>query len=125
MKGPKKILIVEDDPSIYMTLYDRFSREGFSVISARNGEEGLTMAIGDQPDLILLDIIMPVMDGVTMLKKLCQNERCKNLPVIVLTNLSDEKQIAECMENNVYNYLVKTDWSLDSVVKKVKERLGV
>ena len=128
MDRPSKkytLLIIEDDLAILMALGDKFSHEGFNVITAKNGEEGLAMALAGQPDLILLDIIMPVMDGVTTLKKLRKDEWGKDVPVIILTNLGDDKQVSQSMEEGVYDYLIKTDWSLDDVVKKVKERLGV
>ncbi len=66
----KKILVVEDDVPELNALRDKFTREGFSILTAKNGEEGLAIALREHPDLILLDIIMPVMDGITMLVKL-------------------------------------------------------
>jgi DNA-binding response OmpR family regulator len=119
----KKILIVEDEVSLLMALGEKFSQEGFDIIEAKDGEEGLKMAIKKKPDLILLDIIMPVMDGITMLKKLREAENGKNTPVIVLTNLSDEQAVVESIQNGVNDYLVKTNWSLDDVVKQVKKKL--
>lgn len=88
----KKILVieaVEDNAPLRKALHDKFSLEGFSVIDAKDGEEGLTVAMSEHPDLILLDILMPKMDGLTMMKKLRQGDEWgKHVPIIVLTNHS-------------------------------------
>ena len=123
----KTILVVEDDPPILKTLVDKLTEEGFRIIEAHDGEEGLMIAGRDHPDLILLDIVMPKMDGMTMLKKLRQeNEWGKSVPVILLTNLSpDEEKINKGItEDEPAYYLIKTNWSLNDVVKKVRERLN-
>ena len=123
----KTILVVEDDPPILKTLVDKLTEEGFRIIEAHDGEEGLMIADRDHPDLILLDIVMPKMDGMTMLKKLRQeNEWGKSVPVILLTNLSpDEEKINKGItEDEPAYYLIKTNWSLNDVVQKVRERLN-
>jgi DNA-binding response OmpR family regulator len=128
--GNKKILVieeVEDDTSLRNVLHDKFALEGFSVLEARNGEEGLAIALSEHPDLILLDIVMPKMDGLTMMKKLREaNEWGKNVPIILLTNLSadDEKINQAIMENEPAYYLVKSNWKIDDLVEKIKERLS-
>lgn len=121
----KKILIIEDELSLLMALREKFKSEDFKVIEAKNGEEGLKMAAQKNPDLILLDLIMPVMDGITMFKKLRLTETGKDLPIIILTNLSDERAVSQSLEGGVTDYLVKTNWQLDDVVKKVKGKLGI
>lgn len=123
----KTILVVEDDPPILKTLVDKLTEEGFRIIEAHDGEEGLMIADRDHPDLILLDIVMPKMDGMTMLKKLRQeSEWGKSVPVILLTNLSpDEEKINKGItEDEPAYYLIKTNWSLNDVVQKVRERLN-
>ncbi|MGA3292188.1 MAG: response regulator [Candidatus Microgenomates bacterium] len=122
----KKILIVEDDVALQGVLVHKLTQEGFAVISAKNGQEGLDLALADHPDLILLDIIMPVMDGMTMFRKLrTENEWGKAVKVIILTNLnSDSDQIINdvtVLEPSYY--LVKADWKLEDLVIKVKEVL--
>lgn len=121
----KTILIVEDEEPIRSTLRDRLLDENFAIIEARNGEEGLKAALIGHPDLILLDIIMPVMDGMTMLQKLRQDPWGKKAKVVVLTNLNDTAKIVESIEYDTYEYLVKSDWKLDDVVKEVRKHLGV
>ena len=121
----KKILIIEDEPALREALADKLSREGFSCLEAKNGLEGLDFALKEHPDLILLDIIMPVMDGMTMLEELRKNPWGKNVPVILLTNLSEVEKVAESLRHGIYDYLVKSDWSLEDIVKKVKGKLGL
>ena len=121
----KKILIVEDEEAVREALVDTFIREGFDVFSAQNGKVGLDNALSKHPDLILLDIVMPVMDGLTMAKQLRRDAWGKNVPIILLTNLSDVEHVADAVENDMYDFLVKTDRTLDSVVTTVKERLGI
>ncbi len=118
------ILIIEDEVSLRNALRDKFTREGFRIIEAKNGEEGLETALREHPALILLDIVMPKMDGMTMLSKLREDTWGKDAKVIMLTNLSDSEKIAESGEKGVYDYLVKSDWKIEDLVHKVKERLG-
>ncbi|OGD23221.1 hypothetical protein A2Z10_03755 [Candidatus Azambacteria bacterium RBG_16_47_10] len=121
----KTVLIVEDEPSLQRALGDHFSREGISVLSAKNGQEGLEVALREHPGVILLDIVMPVMDGMTMLTKLREDVWGKDAHVILLTNLVDNKEIVEAMKTGVFDYLVKSDWKIDDVVEKVKQKLGI
>ncbi|MEK7540962.1 MAG: response regulator [Patescibacteria group bacterium] len=120
----KKILIVEDASEELQLYSDMLKRENFETIEAKNGNEGLEVALRSKPDLILLDILMPVMDGITMLKELKINDATKNIPVIVLTNYSDTQKIAEAMENGAYGYLVKIDLENGDLVKNIKSALS-
>ena len=124
MENKKKILVVEDEMSLRNALRDKLGLEGFIVLEAKNGEEGLDVALRDHPDLILLDIIMPKMDGLTMLKKLREDVRGKNTKVILLTNLSDNEKVSEALLQGSYDYLVKSDWKIGDVVAKVRARLS-
>jgi two-component system alkaline phosphatase synthesis response regulator PhoP len=118
-----KVLIVEDEDFLIEALEDRFLVEGFAVLKAMDGKEGLQSALENKPDIILLDIVMPVMDGVTMLHLLREKEEGKNIPVIFLTNLSSAESIYGPLSDMSSGYLVKANWKLDDVVKKVKEVL--
>lgn len=120
----KKILIVEDEIDLREIIADQFKRESFDILVARDGEEGLEMAIKHHPDIILLDIIMPKMDGLTMLHKLREDKWGENANVILLTNLSDNEKVVEAMKNKTYDYLVKSDWNIKDVVKLVSEKLA-
>jgi len=123
MSNKKKILIVEDEEPLKLTLKKKFKNEGFSVLEATNGEDGLKLTQEKKPDLILLDIVMPVMDGMTMLKKLRKQDFGKEMPVILLTNLADTSDVNKAMELGVFDYLVKSNWEIKDVVEKVKEKL--
>ena len=119
------VLVVEDESAVSEALEDKFGREGFDVLVAKDGAIGLKVALKEAPDLILLDIIMPIMDGITMLEKLHKNKKGKKIPVIMLTNLSDSARVEEARKEGVNDYLIKSDWKLDDVVKKVKEKLSI
>jgi len=119
----KTILVIEDEPALLGALTTKLENEGFSTLEAKNGQEGLDLALSAHPDAILLDIIMPKMDGITMLKKLREDEWGKKVLVLILTNLSDDRKVAEALEQNTFDYLVKSNWTLEDVVKKIKEKL--
>lgn len=120
---PKKILIVEDDTPLLEILQDRFKNEGFDVLTAKDGAEGLKMALDKQPDVILLDIVMPKVGGLTMLKNLRTYPSGKNIRVIVTTNLNDSKEIHEALSLGAHDFLVKSDWSLADLVATVSKQL--
>lgn len=121
------ILIIEDDLPALTALSDKLTREGFDILVAKDGEEGLMMAEKNHPDLILLDILMPKMDGLTLMKKLRAEAKWgKDVPVILLTNLSqNEEKIDKTIgEDKHLSYMVKTDWSMSDVVARVREGLS-
>lgn len=120
----KKVLIIEDEQTLRGALVDKFTSEGFEVLEAKDGKIGLDLALKNSPDIILLDIIMPVMDGITMLKKLRADARGDSFKVLTLTNLSDGDKISETIDNGSLKYLVKSDWTLSDIVAKVKELIG-
>jgi len=105
-------------------LVDKFTKEGFEVLTAKDGQEGLEMALKIHPDCILLDILMPVMDGMTMLDTLRKDPWGKHACVLMLTNLSSTEKEMASHALGVNDYLIKTDWKLEDVVKKVREMIG-
>jgi DNA-binding response OmpR family regulator len=123
MIDKKILLIVEDDLSLSKALVGKFSTENFGILEAKNGEDGLKIALDKKPDLILLDVVMPRMDGISMLKELRQDAWGKNVPVIILSNLSDVQNNPEISQEHIADYIIKTDWSLEDIVKKVKDIL--
>jgi len=123
MENRKIILIVEDEVTLRNALRDKLTHEGFGVLEAKDGEEGLEVALRDHPDLILLDIIMPKMDGMTVLKKLREDTWGKTVKVIILTNLSSDVKIGEAVILGSFEYLIKTDWKIEDVITKVRETL--
>lgn len=124
MDKKRSLLIVEDEDAIRRAIVMKFNKAGFSVLEAKNGEEGLNVFIKERPDIILLDLVMPVMDGIEMLKKLRKCEGGQDVPVIIFTNLTEAEKTAEGLEFGVRDYLVKSDWKLEDVVQIVRNKLG-
>jgi sigma-B regulation protein RsbU (phosphoserine phosphatase) len=121
MKNSKKILIIEDEADILELLVDKFVSEKFKVFQSTSAEKGIKLALENKPDFILLDIILLKMDGITMLKKLRQDPWGKNVPVIILSNVTDQTKVSEAMRLGVYDYIIKTNLILNDLVKQVKE----
>lgn len=119
----KKILIVEDEETLQKALREYLTEEKFEVVSALDGQEGLTLAEAEMPDLILLDIILPKIDGFKVLEGIKGNDKTKNIPVILLTNLESAEDIQKAFEKGATTYLVKSDYKLEDVVSKIKETL--
>jgi CheY-like chemotaxis protein len=121
----KKILVVEDEAPLRNAVSSILSFNGFEVFEAKNGQEGLDLVYKVRPDLILLDHTMPVMDGLTMFEKLRQDRWGSSVPVIFLTNSTNLAKIASPTEEALPDFLVKSDWNIEDIVKIIKERLGV
>ena len=117
----KKILIVDDEEDMRGILSDKLSTCGFSVLLAKDGEEGLKMALENRPLIVLLDIAMPNMDGLQMLEKLRHDEWGNNVPVILLTNISDMHKIEEAQKLGIQEYMLKAEWKMAQIVDRVKE----
>jgi two-component system alkaline phosphatase synthesis response regulator PhoP len=124
MAKQKTILIVEDEISVLKALKIKLESAGFKVLLEKNGEDGLTTALKEKPDLILLDLVMPKMDGVTMLRKLRQDKWGKKAKVLILTNLSEGKDVFYLLDKGEKDYLIKADWKIGDVVKRVNNALG-
>lgn len=121
----KKILIVEDEASLIKAFLEKFKNEPFLTLEARDGVEGLDIALKEHPDLILLDIIMPKLDGLSMLKKLREDAWGKNAKVIMLTNLNDSKNVIEAEKLGVDSFFIKTDLKIKEILEKVLEKLNI
>ncbi|MDO8492213.1 MAG: response regulator [bacterium] len=124
----KTILVVEDNMVYQRALTEKLESEGFAVLSAIDGEEGLSIAIKEHPNLILLDLAMPKMDGMTMLRRLRDhNEWGKTVPVFILTALSsaDEQRNRDIAELEPTYFLNKSNITPSSLIKKIQDRLGL
>lgn len=119
-----KILLVEDDPMIYRMYKKLFTIEGYEVEVAVNGQEGLDKLKNFKPNIILLDIMMPTMNGVEMLKKLKENPETKDIPTIVLTNMSDMRVSNEIFAHGANLSIVKSEMEPDMVISWVKSVLA-
>lgn len=121
----KNILLVEDDPFLSRMYVKIFEMRGFKIRAEYDGEAGLAAVKETKPDIILLDIMMPRMNGLEVLDALKGDEATKSIPVVMLTNLSDQKQQKAALEAGAVKYLVKSDFDPDQTVEVVKEILKV
>ena len=119
----KKILIIEDESTLQRALSEFLSLEGFAVANALDGERGVEMAKKENPDLILLDIILPKKDGYEVVDDLKSEESTKDIPIILLTNLETTENVNRAFEKGITTYLVKSDYKLEEIVAKIKETL--
>jgi DNA-binding response OmpR family regulator len=115
-----KILIVEDEEILLTALSEELKQEGFQVVGAKDGVEGVEMAKSEKPDLILLDLVMPRLDGIGALKEMKADEAIKAIPVVILTNLSDYDKISDALSLGAMDYLVKANYRLEELVNKIK-----
>lgn len=118
-----KILIVEDDKFLRELISQKIGAEGYEVIGATDGEEGLKVAGETHPDLILLDLILPTMDGFEVLQKLKGQELTKAIPVIVLSNLGQKEDIDKGMQLGAVDYMIKAHFTPKEIVEKIKSIL--
>ncbi len=116
----KKVLIIEDEPDIREAIAEAIEEAGFQVSTAENGLEGLKKAIAEKPDLILLDVIMPVMTGHEALQKLRQDPWGRSAKVVMLTSMDDVNNIGSAHEEKITDYLIKAHSSLEEIVNKVR-----
>lgn len=118
-----KILIVEDDAFLAGIYAHKFEDEGFKVELAVDGEAGLKSAQSSSPDLILLDVVMPKLDGFELLEKLKAGKKTRSIPVILLTNLGQKEHVDKGLELGAEDYLIKAHFMPAETVEKVKEVL--
>ena len=123
----KRILIVEDDEPMQKVFSESLQNHNFETFLAKDGEEGLAVAFEEHPDLILLDILMPKMDGTIMLQRLREDAWGKTAPVIILTNVSPNANnvINSVLQNEPAYYLVKSDVRLEGIVEKINSVLKI
>ncbi len=118
-----KILVVEDENFLLDLYQTKLIQEGYEVLIGSNGVEGVELATKHLPDLILLDILMPEIDGYAMLKKIKANHKTKNIPVIIFSNLSQKTEIEKGLKLGARDFIVKTSVTPTQLAKKVKEYL--
>lgn len=120
----KKILIVDDESNLRELFVDTLSPYGYECMTAKNGLEGLHLSQTANPDIILLDLRMPEMDGLTMLRALRKNESSKNTPVIILSTVNDEKSVSEALQLGVSDFLEKSNWNVTELLERINGKLG-
>lgn len=116
-----RLLIVEDDPYVQRMYRRMFSFQNFLVTTASDGVSGLECINNDKPDLVLLDIMLPDMNGLEVLAKIKNNPNTKEIPVLMLTNVGDEKIMEEAKKLGADCYMIKSDFSPDQVIDKINQ----
>lgn len=124
MADKAKVLVVEDEEILLTALKEELLTGGYEVDGAEDGVEGLEKVKTFKPDLILLDLLMPKMDGMEMLQKLKADSETRDVPVVILTNLSDYEKISEALSLGAMDYLVKANYKLEDLLDKVRTVLA-
>lgn len=119
MEAKKKVLVIDDENDILLIIKSALHEEGYDVTTANNGYDGLALAEDASPDLIILDIMMPEMDGFEVLQQLKENEKTAQIPVVILTGLSSKDKIREALNKGIDYYIVKP-FEYQDLVSKVK-----
>jgi len=116
----KKILLMEDEAALQKTLSDFLAASGYEVVQALDGEIGSRLAQTENPDLIIMDLIMPRKTGFEVLVDLKKDDKTKDIPILVLTNLEAITDVDRALTAGADNYLVKANYALNDVLAKVK-----
>ncbi|MBI2459548.1 MAG: response regulator [Parcubacteria group bacterium] len=124
-KSKKKILVVEDDSMISSMYKTKFDADGFEVFIADNGVVGLELAKQEKPDIIMLDVILPQLDGFSVLDQIKKDKAMKNIPVIMLTNLGTEEDKIKGKKMGAADYLVKASLTPGQISEKIKKALKI
>ncbi|HEY4480310.1 MAG TPA: response regulator [Candidatus Paceibacterota bacterium] len=120
----KKILVIDDDQFFAKTLEAALPKDRYSLVAAEDGEQGLSMLKNEKPDLVVLDLMMPKLDGASFLKKIQESDEYPKVPVLVSSNLSSVKKISDVMAMGAVGYVIKSDESLESIVQDIERVLG-
>jgi len=115
----KKVLVIDDDNNLRNVLVEALTASGFEPQGAANGEDGLKMALETHPDAIMLDIMMPKMDGWQVLDKLRADAWGKSAKVMMLTSLGAMDNVANAIDKKVFNYVVKSDLNIDNIAETI------
>ncbi len=120
----KKILLIEDDKYIFRAYKDGLERAGFEVVGAFDGAEGVNKAKTEKPDIILLDLILPVKNGFEALEEIKMDESIRRVPVLILSNLGQESDVEKGNALGAEDYLIKSNYSMKEVIERVKFHLA-
>ncbi len=121
MRTLKKVLVVEDDQAFRTVLSETLEAEGITVFKAADGKTGLDLAIKEHPDLIWVDVVMPVLTGLQFIKELRKDVWGKTACIVLLTQLHNPTVVADALENGVFKYFVKADHSVEDVIAETKK----
>lgn len=120
----KKILLIEDEDLLASFLTEKLQTLGYGVLRAKNGEEGVSFTKEETPDFIITDILLPVMDGIEMIKTIrSEDSTCKNIPIMVLTNLEKVDELSSLMKNPKDIILKKTYYTLENLISIIEKQI--
>lgn len=119
-KNKKTILIIEDEKFLLEMYQSRFEKDGYQVLTAMSGRKGLELAQKEKPDLIILDILMPGMDGYEVIKKLKKDSQTEKIPILVFSNLGQPEEINQGLKLGADDYIIKTDLTPSELINKVE-----
>ena len=120
----KKILIIEDDVFLQRMASKKLLESGYEVLVAENSDKALLILKSETPEIILLDLLLPGTDGFELLAKLKADEKTKNIPVLVFSNLSEDKDIKRCQDLGIKDYIVKSSCTLSELVDKINKTIS-
>ena len=118
-----KILLVEDDKILSNMYQIKLSHAGYEIQTAENGEDGLKLMKSFHPDIVLMDLMMPIMDGFEALKKAKADPEIKDIPIIILTNLSQKEDAEKTLKTGAIDFIIKSDLTPTQVLEKIKSHL--
>lgn len=118
-----KILVIEDDSFLSGLVSGKLEQDGFQVFTAANGEVAIQTATKEIPDLVILDLMMPKIDGFAVLEQIKKNDALKSKPVIVFSNITDENEMIRVKNMGANEYMIKSNFTLDELVEKIKSLL--
>lgn len=120
----EKIIIVEDDKFLRDLLVSKLEMEGFETITAVNGQEGLDLIKQEMPQIVLLDLVLPEIDGFEVLRQIKEDVQTNKIPVIILSNLGQQEEIERCLKMGAADYMIKAHFTPEEIVGKIKKVLG-
>ena len=119
----KKILIIEDDKFLKELIAQKLVKEGYNIAEAIDGEEGIKKVKSEQPDLVLLDLILPGIDGFEVLSKMKEDSSLVSIPVIILSNLGQKEDVEKGLKLGAADYLIKAHFTPREIIEKIKKAL--
>ncbi len=122
-KRKKTVLLIEDEASLQEAVKMKLEKAGVEVIAASTGEEGISLLKKEKPDLVWLDILLPGINGLEVLRRIREDAQMKELPVIVVSVSGGQEKIKQAFSMNVVDYLIKSEYTIDDLIKKVKHIL--
>lgn len=121
--NPKTILIIEDDKFLFSLIAKKLEKEGFKVLNAIDSKEAFKILEEVKPDLIILDLVLPVLDGYEILSILKKEKNTKDIPVIILSNLGQKEDVEKAMALGAVDFMIKVNFTPDEIIRKIKNIL--